>query len=161
MLQRGLCYVLRPGPGGVRVPRPLPRLLPRLLRRLRGRLPRHEGQEQERGQVSCDWWRPGAHSAVIGPQEPAGEGERRVLRAGQTAAAARRHHQPARQGDTPSHLHHSQKYKNQKISRLPRSGEHNPADYILPEDAPGLPRGSGRGLGHEAERGAARGQISI
>ena len=115
MLQRGLCYVLRPGPSGVRVPGPLPRLLPRLLRRLRGRIPRHEGQEQERGQVSCDWSRPGPHSAVIGPQEPAGEGERGVLRAGQTAAAARRHHQPARQG-----LRHQ-------------------AHHQLPQDAAGLP----------------------
>ena len=44
------------------------------------------------------------------------------------------------------------------ISSLPRSGEHNPADDLVPEDAPGLPRGSGRGLGHEAERGAPRGQ---
>ena len=31
------------------------------------------------------------------------------------------------------------------------SGEHHPPDHLVPEDAPGVPRGPGRGLGDEAQ----------
>ena len=30
-------------------------------------------------------------------------------------------------------------------------GQHHPADHLVPQDAPGVPRGPGRGLGDEAQ----------